>query len=362
MTEEGSSDAGRPIGEDPLCDRIVGRVGFGQLADRLPGDRRPLFWYAVAVLTVEVVGLQGYRLATGQVLAFVANPLWLVRPLVLVGAAVATGSLHERYRRAVSRSNLLERTAEPERFETLVPDRLSATVVALGVGFAIANAFVLIGVPTLYAAGGATRVARFVVVTPFGYVPVLGTFLATYIAVEVLTPRRLERSDVGLDYLDPEKLGGMRPIGELVKFAYYYLVLGLIAYAVAVYGPFVLGGAFAYTALGRPGAFVNLAFTAVWGVSVGTMAYGIYVLHRHMRGEKREVLHSLDRRSRESIDEPWDITRFDVSDAPDEFERYRRKVDHVTSTKEYPATFTMWTQLVVGILLPKAIQFVLSSV
>lgn len=348
----------------PLVDRLLGRAGLDSLAEpeRIPGDWRPLLWYSVAVAAVEVIGLQGYNVAAGRTPVFVDNPLWLLRPVILLAAAVATWALHHRYDRAVRRSRLLERAGDPARFHGLTPDWLAGGIILVGIAFTLLNALVGLTIPQLYEVGGPARVVRFLVVTPFGYVPVLGSFLATYVAVEVLVPRRLAESDVGLDFLDPERLGGMRPIGELVKYAYYYVMLGLIAYAVAVYGPHVLEGALAYEGLEPPGTAINLAFSVVWAATVGTMTYGIYVLHRYMTREKREALDRLDRRAREHLDRPWEIERVDTVDFPDEFERYREKVAYVSQTKEYPATFTMWTQLVVGVVLPKAIQVFLAAI
>lgn len=359
----GTASDGEISAGEPLVARFLDRTGITRLAptSRLPVDIGPLTWYALAVVAVELMGLQGYRLATGQVLTFVQNPLWLLRPLVLLGAALATENLYRRYDRALERSNIAERVADPDRFDGLVPDRLTALLVALGVGFTLVNAVGILTIQQLYAAGGGTRVVRFLVVTPFGYVPVLATFLATYVAVEVVLPRRIAAADVALDYLDPERLGGMRPVGELVKLAYYYLMVGLVAYAVATYGPYVLGGAFAYRALDAPGLAVNAVFTAVWLLAVGVMAYGIYVLHQHMARQKRERLYELDRRARAHVDDPWDIRSFDALDPPPEYQRYRERVELVTATKEYPATFTMWSQLVVGVMLPKALQLVLAA-
>jgi hypothetical protein len=51
----------------------------------------------------------------------------------------------------------------------------------------------------------------------------------------------------------------------------------------------------------------------------------------------------------------------DVANPPEAYERYRAQVDYVTSMGEYPATFTLWTQLVVGVMVPKAIQMALSA-
>ena len=359
----GDNSGQHPRAGRPLVARLVGRLdSVGGTSTGAPASWGPLTWFAVAVIAVELVGLQGYRLLTGQVLTFVQNPLWLVRPVVLLGAALGTESLYRRYDKALIRSNIAARADHPARFDGLVPGHLVWLLIGLGTGFTLVNAVVILTIPQLYDAGGATRVFRFLVVTPFGYVPVLASFLATYVAVEVLLPRRIANADVTLDYLDPEQLGGMRPVGELVKLAYYYLMVGLVAYAIATYGPHILGGALGYSALDAPGLAVNAAFTAVWILSVGVMAYGIYVLHQHMARQKRQLLYDLDKRARDHVDAPWDIQSFDALDPPPEYRRYRKQVEFVTQTREYPATFTMWTQLVVGVMIPKAIQLLLAAV
>lgn len=348
---------------DPWLERVVRRFGFGWAAERLPGDLNPLVLYAVAFVVFDVVVLQGYQHATGRVAVFVENPLWLLTPAAVLGAAFATTELHGRYQVTVERMNLTERASHPSLFDGLVPDRLSLLFVLLGTAFALVNATAFVTVQRIYAVEGLAGVLGWMVVIPLGYAPVAATFLATYVSVEVLLPRRIERAGVGLYYLDPEELGGMRPVGELVKYAYYIVMLGLVAYAVATYGPHVLDGVFEYTAYDPPDRSVTLAFTAVWLAAVGTMVYGIYVLHRHMRREKAADLRRLDEEIRDVLEDPWDIAGLETNDdSVDTFGDLRTKMNHVAATSEYPATFTMWTQVVVGVALPKAIQLVLSAV
>ncbi|AHG05071.1 hypothetical protein HALDL1_01685 [Halobacterium sp. DL1] len=355
-TSEHAAVAGKP-----LFVRFLGRIGFENITAVAGARAEPLTAYALLVVFVEVVVLQGFNAVTNRPVAFVENPLWLVRPVVLVGAALATHSLFQRYESAVQESRLLDRAGSPDQLREFVPPALGAIVVAVGVGFTLVNATVLLGIEQLYAAGGPARVFRFLVVTPFGYVPIFGTFLATYLTVEVLVPRRIARAEVNVDFLDPEGLGGMRPVGELLKYAYYCVMVGLVAYALAMYGPHVLGGPFAYDELSAPGAAVNAGFTAVWVVAVGVMAYGIYELHRFMAREKREEVRRLDDLAREQLDEPWDIRQFDAHDPPAEYLTYRERLNLVTATREYPATFTMWSQLLVGVMVPKALQMALSA-
>ncbi len=363
-TDPGDGGAIATFTGTPVLVRLLDRIGIRRLLPEGFASKpiHALTAYSVLVVLLENGVLQLYNLWAGYEVVYLTNPLRLLNAAMLVGAAMATGALYRRYGRAVERSHLVERASSTERFAPLVPDRLTAALVLVGVAFTTYNAVAILTLPELYAVGGPERVLRFAVILPLGYVPVFATFLATYLSVEVLLPWRLLRSEVDLDFLDPEKLGGMRPFGELVKFAYYYLMLGLVGYAVALYGPFLLSGVFAYTALERPGAVANLGFTAVWAAAVVTMGWGIYALHRYMNREKREQLHRLDRRAREHIDDPWRIENVDIAEPPAEYERYRTQVEYITSTKEYPATFTMWSQIAVGIVAPKALQVVLSVV
>lgn len=354
------------VAGEPVLATVLERLGAARLrrtiglSDGAYGSS--LIWFAVAVAFLETVVLQGFNVATGRTIVFLENPLWLVRPALLVGAALATSAILQQYELAVRHSNLLERADAPERFHGLVPAALTGVIVAIGVLFTVVNAVAFLTLPQIYDAGGPARVVRFLLITPFGYVPVLGTFLATYVSVEVLLPRRIETGTVDVDFLDPEGLGGLRPIGELVKYAYYFVMLGLVGFALSTYGPYVLDGVFSYEELSPPGTAVNVLFTLAWAAAVAVMAYGIYVLHRFMRREKREELFRLETQARATLEEPYDLLSFDATDPPEAYTQHRERVAQVTSTKEYPASFTMWTQLVVGVLIPKAIQVVLAAV
>lgn len=280
--------------------------------------------------------------------------------LLVLGTAVSVQWIQTRYKKAIERSHLKKRCEDISIFEEFVPDRLIWLFIILGIIFTLINSFVVITIPTLYEIGGLSRVVRFVFIIPFGYVPILATGLAAYITIEVLIPRRLEQSEVSLDYFDPEKLGGMRPIGELVKTAYYAAMLGLIAYAVGIYAPSMLDGPLQYEEIPSPGRTANILFSVVWIVVVCMMIYGIYIMHRFMREEKRDDLVKLEKQMYNKFTIHSSIEKLELADPPDELEEYQEKAELIASTREYPAKFTMWAQLLIGVLLPKAIQMFLS--
>lgn len=341
-------------------DRLVDRIGGEPLLQAVPVIDDPIIVYAVTVVFCELVINQTLRFLTGYGYFFLENPLWLLRPVMLVGAAVVTQLLHDRYAAAIDEMNLLERAENPRQFEQLTSSRLTAGIILAGTGFTIANAVFIMGPPTLYAAGGIADLIQFLVIIPFGYAPVFAVFLSTYIGVEILLPRRIADSDIGLYYHDPENLGGMRPIGELVKLAYYILIVGLILYAIALYGPYLLRDYLSWAV--APAPIANVLFTGVWIVTLGTMVYGLHTLHKFMRRQKREKIQQLDAVAREYVEEPWDIEQFELpEESRERYEDLRERMELVSATKEYPATFTMWAQLIIGVIAPKAIQLVLSN-
>ena len=85
------------------------------------------------------------------------------------------------------------------------------------------------------------------------------------------------------------------------------------------------------------------------------MVYGLSQVHWFMKRTKREELSRLDRELRDCIKDPFDMETFKISD-----EETRRRIKYVNSTQEYPTTFTMWIQILIGLILPKAIQLALA--
>lgn len=333
---------------------------FGVVSRRVPLGADPLLLYAILVAVAEFA-LQTARALEGYPPFYLVSPLSLLRPALLLGAALVTRRLYDRYASAVAEMSLSERADNAAQFERLVPPKLVWGLITVGVAFTFGNLLFVITLPELSTWAVADILQRSIIV-PFGYVPVFAMFLATYISIEVLVPRRIAKSDIGLYYHDPENLGGMRPVGELVKYAYYYLLVGLIVYAIALYGPYILGGVFHWSSENPPGMVANVLFTAVWGASVGVMMYGIHTLHRFMHRQKREKLQRLDARAREYLDEPWDVEQFDIpDDAQDTYDDIRTRQELVAATREYPATFTMWAQFAIGIIIPKAVQFALAA-
>lgn len=96
---------------------------------------------------------------------------------------------------------------------------------------------------------------------------------------------------------------------------------------------------------------------------VATVAFAVFVLHQFMREEKRRELHRLDEMLRDIIDNPWDIKHYDVDDEEEPLvDELTQRAQTVSATREYPATFSIWSQLLISIILPKGVQLLLAAV
>jgi ABC-type multidrug transport system fused ATPase/permease subunit len=160
---------------------------------------------------------------------------------------------------------------------------------------------------------------------------------------------------VGIHFFDPEGVGGLRPLGELIKKAYYFVAVGLVAYALVTYAPFVSTG-------WEVSEFANVLFTGVWVITIGTVGFAVYILHRFLQRDKREEIQRLEAEIQERVSNPWDVAAYDVpTDEKERVQDLRQRMERVSATKEYPATFSIWSQLLLSIVIPKAIQLLLAN-
>jgi len=339
-------------------DGVATRLGFGRLASVLPGSPAPAYVYIVCFVLVDIV-IRIYQTVTGIRPILINNPLWLLQEGALIGAVVAAKWLHTEYAWVLDRLAIHDRVSYPEQFEQLISEHY--LWVGFGVGAIGWWAFAIFVVTPAEAlrVGGPLALVTGLVIIPLGYVPVAVEFLAAYLGVVVLLPRQIIQSDLEPYFPDPEQVGGFRPVGELIKNAYYLLMGGLVVFALRAYLPHITA---VFASEGEPpGIVYNLIFTSVWILSVISVAYGILSLHLFLRREKREKLKHLDEQARKHYEAPWEIQKFhEPRDVP-EYEKLRQRIDHVRATKEYPGTFSMWSQLLLGLVIPKAVQLLLAQ-
>ncbi|MFB6164535.1 MAG: hypothetical protein ABEJ31_05200 [Haloarculaceae archaeon] len=344
-----------PFNDDLWLDGLTRRLGFGWLAARLPVESKPGSLFAVLMVGTLVPVVNAYAYHIGAPVVYIRNPFFVLQPIFLVAGVFGARSLRRRYDRVTREMRLRERADEPELLVDIVPQWLPWALFVLALVQNFARVWALGGFGAIYREAGPTGVVGWALLNPL-WSALAVQFVVVYVAIEFIAPWRLYRSSVGIDFLDPEGLGGLRPLGELVKHAYYYMGVALVGFALVVYGPVLSAESWG------PTATTSVVFTAIWLGTVATVAFAVFVLHRFMHREKRQELQRLNAALREAIDNPWDVTTYTVAaDKRELVDDLRQRIETVSGTSEYPATFSIWSQLLVSILLPKGFQLLLSA-
>lgn len=348
-------------GQTIWLDGIATQLGFGRLAAMLPVGVSPAMLFVTTVVFFDTVLIEFIRFLTGGPVTFLRNPFVLLGEgggalLITVYGIRRLSAKYANARTRLQVENRLDPT-EAARFEILGSNRLRWAGWVLGAGIQIFQAAFILGPAEIYRVDGVVGLLGNFVFIPFVYIPVVVDFAVTYFAIQVLLPRHIKNSDLRLDFLDPENMGGLRPIGELLKLSYYYFVLLYVSVAIWMYGPELYPELF-YSPF-DPGILVNALFTISWVASAVVLTYGIFTLHVFMSREKKRELQRLDRKVKERVEEPWDVQNFKIPDE-NEYQEIRKRMEYVTATKEYPVTFAAWSHLLLSILIPKAIQTVLN--
>jgi hypothetical protein len=342
--------------EDLWLDGLARKLGFGWLSKRLPGEIPPSYLYAIILIGTIAPILNVRAYLVGEPVVYIQNPFFILQPIALVASVYGSRALLKRYHKVTQEMNISNRASDPDNLIDIVPDWLPWTFFVIAVVLNYVRVLALGGPFAIYRESGLSPVIGWMLVNPI-WASIAAQFFAVYLSIELIAPWRLWQSDIGVDFRDPEGLGGLRPIGELVKYAYYYMVVGLIAFALVTYGPVVSVEDWG------PTAATNVIFTSAWLAAVATVGFAVFTLHRFMRREKRHELHRLKRLEQKYTENPWDITAYTVSQDNEEMvDEIRHRMGLVSATNEYPATFSIWSQLLVSIVLPKAAQLLIASV
>lgn len=335
--------------EELWLDRLVRYFGFGQLAKRVPGDLPPSYVYAIVTIVLSNIFTISYNIVNNIPLIYSTNPFFALQPIILLGAVYGAHSLHNAYHKTLIDMRIRERATDPESLFDPVPGWLPWALFIVGAGLQLTRA-------TLDMAGwGVTDFFANFFLFPFVFLPIIVQFFIVYVTIEFFGPRQLSKSDVGVHFLDPQGVGGLRPLGELVKKAYYYIAAGLVGYALITYAPFVDSS---WTVSAAAGTI----FTLVWIVTVASIAFAVFTLHRFLAQAKRKEILRLEKELQDCIENPWDVKSYEIPDEKKEkVDDLRERISRVSGTSEYPATFSIWSQILLSIILPKAIQLALAN-
>lgn len=352
-----------PYRETLLIEAVADMFRIEQLTGRLGCDVYGPYVLVGVALFAEFVVFDGYNHFIADQLSWVNDPVSVMMVPLIVIAVFGVRYMADEYADAVAELRVDERPDVDAHttFEQMFPWRTKLGIYVVGMGLYYVNLFFVVTLAQEFAIEGVVvGVGQEFVLAPLVYVPLMIDFVLVFVAIHVLLPRRIVNTDLSLFFYDPRNMGGLALVGELLKRSYYVYTAGLLTYFVYIYGPTILGAL--VESPYEPGGAIGLAafFTAAWLAGFLSIAHSMYRIHRVMSDEKERRIRRLEDRIRKAVDNPYDIENADIVDE-ETFNDCRERLEYVRNTREYPTTFTMWTQIAVSAVVPQALNIAVQA-
>ena len=355
---------GERLWTEVAADRVATALdGIAPRFETLPGVGRlravPRPYRLVgAVVLFDIFVLHSVQQLTVGSNTVLDNPSWLALPGTVLLAVFMNRYARDRYDRACREVRIETRTASGStEFQRLVPRRFKRALLAVTVTGYYAYMILSGRIPTIIEYEGLAGLFGWLVIIPFAYAPILLETASIYLSLHFSLPRRFERADVKIYYFDPHNLGGLRPMGELLKHSFYLFVIALVALTVLLYAPFLFPDVL-YTPYQPPEWFITGVLTALWAIGVCSIGFSLLTIHRYMRDRRRTELQTLESRFHELVKEPYNVRdALKDSEELERFEREQHRIGQVRETREFPATTAMWLQIIISGVVPLVIQW-----
>lgn len=343
-----------------LIDEIASLYRFDHLSAKLPGpDVYPPYLLLLTFFFIDFVVVNTYKLLTGYEHILLATPTVVAGPIGILLAAVGIRYMSANYADAIE--YLYSHNQGPNTEFGKLGQMVSGRTKWAVYGIAALSEYVYVlfigGIDAVIAFEGPAGLVNVLFVHQFGYLPFVAEFALLYFSIHFLVPKRLKDANIELFHYDPRNMGGFAAIGQLLKRSYYLYTAGLLLYFILIYGPFVIS--FGNTP-DKPGITAALFFSLAWFIGLVSIAYSMLRIHRIMADDKESRIRELEAELQEVIDSPHDINSAEITD----WERYddiQHRLNQVGATKVYPATFTMWSQIAISVLLPQFLQLAVQT-
>ena len=343
-----------------LIDYIARKLGFQRLAGRLPIDVPPAYIFVVSVLLVQYGVIDTYNYFIVGKASIATDPLSILVPIGFIVAVVGIHWMRDSYAEAIASLRVSEQKTDaelPTLFEEIVPFRAKLYGWVIGLVLIYTNLFVLLGASTVIEIEGVVQTLfSNLLVVPFITIPLLVEFALLYVGIHVLVPRRIAKADLDLFFYDPRRMGGFAKIGQLLKRSYYLYTVGLLLYFFLIYGPIIFDDIL-FTPYPEPSVAIAAMFSLLWLVGVISIGYSMYRVHVIMAAKKEQRIDEIEAEIRGLLEDPYDIHSSNLANY-DQYEEIQHRLEQVRATREYPSTFTMWSQIGISVLLPQALNLV----
>lgn len=346
-----------------LIEEVAKRFGFERVSSALPGPDvyPPYLFVGFFLLVLDHGVIQTYIHLTGGTHVLVGNPIIFSGVIAAFLGIYGIRYMSSKYEQAIEDSQLSDRIPDDKQnaFDAPISYRTKVVVLAVSVIVLYANIVFAIGIPTLLEMrDGALplHLINWLFVFEFVYLPLVVEFGLIYFSIHFLLPHRIRQVDPPLFFYDPRNMGGFAPIGQLLKRSYYVYTAGLVGFFLLVYG----GVLFSPNSENVTGLFEFVFFSGAWLAGLVSIGHSMYVMHQVMAERKQRRIRELESEMRDIIDKPYDINESEVTD-DERLDDITRRLEHVRGTRVYPATFTMWSQIAISVLLPQALQAVVQT-
>lgn len=366
-------------------ERVASLLGFDHIADWMGKPTWGPYLLIATIYFIDVPILSTIRYLQTGYHPYLANPASGLIILLAVYAIWATRSLRNRYETTVSELISLDgqisgeaigddgaglsvigrtilrlgtsgvATDERSPLGTLVtpPLKVFAVLAAWGlfVGWILLNPSIqrIILVDEGLLIGG----IKYGILIPIVYLTLAAEFFVSYLGIIVLLPLRIRQIGI-VDFQDPLGFGGLRPVGDLIRRASTYYLLGLGGYVSGI----GIGRLLAQAGYTPPIGAVTVAFIA-GGITVGivSFAYPLIVLHGHLKNAKHAKIDEIATEV-ERGGPPDDSNMFPETAVPasmDEGHEYVHlyiKMRKVENTREYPIDISHLQEFILAALVP----------
>jgi hypothetical protein len=344
-----------------LIERISNLYRIDRFEAAIPWvDIYPPYLMLVIFFFIDLVIVNTYKLMTGYEHILLANPTAIAGPIGILLSAVGIRYMSSDYSDAIKYIHRHNRGPETELEGLKKLASLRTKWVVLGIAVVSQYVFILFigGIGPTIEFEGPAGLVNILFVHEFGYLPFIAEFAVLFFSIHFLLPKYIKDADINLFHYDPRNMGGFAKIGQLLKRSYYVYTTGLLLYFVLLYGPFIFS--FNKT-MAKPGLTIVLFFSIAWLMGLVSIAYSMFRMHQIMATQKEQRIRELEQEMEKVIDQAHDINSSRITDN-EKFDDIQIRLEQVRNTKVYPATFTMWSQIGISVLLPQALNLAVQVV
>jgi hypothetical protein len=340
------------ITNENLVEYIAGVFGFDKLSRSLPGKNiNPSYLFIGFFSFLDLAILQVYVHFTGGTHIFLRAPNVAIGYVTVILGVFGIKYMSESLDEAISAIRVHRRIEnyESDEFQWIISWRTKVIVYIIGVIILYAHAIFNVGIPNRVTA------INFLFTWQFVLLPIIVEFTITYLSIHIRLPRQIKSTDMNMFFYDPRNMGGFATVGTLLKRSYYLYTVALLMFFVYAYGRVLLSlGGY------EPGLFDLAFFSIAWFIGLLSIAHSMYTIHQFMSKEKEDRIREIEEELHEALENPYDINNSSVDDH-EKFEDAQRRLEQVRSTRVYPATFTMWSQIVISVCLPQLLQLTVQA-